>query len=61
MLSQTIEIVVCGEQNVTRKSVVSSELQPLDRFFFPVHECVSTGDVVSRMVEVSESLAALNR
>jgi hypothetical protein len=53
ILSKVIQIGIPLEQRVAREAVVSRHLQPLDSLLRFIHERISTGDVIGRMMEVT--------
>src|SRR5882724_4556890 len=58
ILSKVIQIGISLEQRVAREAIVSRHLQPLDCLLRFIHERVSTGDVIGRMMEVTKSLSS---
>jgi hypothetical protein len=58
ILSKVIQIGIRLEQRITRQAVPSRHLQPLDRLLGFIHERISTGDVIGRMMEVAKTLSS---
>ena len=57
ILSQVIQIGVFLEHRVAWESVISRRLQPLNYLLRFIHERISTGDLIGRVVEVTKPLS----
>jgi hypothetical protein len=61
VVSEVVQIRLLRKHRVTRKAVVGCRLQPLEGWRRLLQDCIRAGNVIRRVMKVTEALAFFNR